>query len=138
MHFFFVRAQQQVALGLRRQEVVRVAPNQRHVDAQPRQQLRRHHPQQIRPRRGSKQRRLGKRELSLDRTADLVFFLQDDDLQPGARQKRRCHQTIVPRPDDYNLRRKCGFHKPGFYQEIAQLSATSACCGTLADRTTAQ
>ena len=98
-----VRPEQQVPAARRRQEVVRVAANQRQVDAELAQELGRHQTEQVSAGRGAQARCLGERPFRPGGPADDAVLLEYPDPQAGARQQCRRHEPVVARADHHHI-----------------------------------
>src|SRR5438128_1104326 len=108
-HRLPVAAEEQVALAGGGQEVMRVAAQQRDVDAEFGDQFRRHDAEQVRAGRGLELRRLLERPLGARSAADRVLFLDEMDAQAGARQEGGGDEPVVAGADDDDVA-FCGAH----------------------------
>jgi hypothetical protein len=96
-HLRLVGAEEQVAAIGGGQEVVRVAAQERQLDAELREQLGRHQAQQVGSGGGGKVRCLLERTLGATGAADDRLLLEDSHAQARTRKKRRSDQAVVAR-----------------------------------------
>jgi hypothetical protein len=103
-HRVLIGAEQQVAAIRGRQEIVRVAAQQRQLDPEDLQQLGRHHPAQIRPCRYGESGRPREGSFRARRSADDHLLLEHAHAQPATRQQHRGDEPVVARADDNHVR----------------------------------